>query len=151
MADPVYLILVVFHIACAATSFGITLPSGPSLRRAIGQSRDVKVAMHVAAMRAGRLSDIFGLLTFATGLALIFNRFGGFKNVPMTINAAMGLILVMIALGAFFMRPLGIKIGAAIDQGDDAWRASLKPFAMGNGIMSLLWFVILVLMFIKPS
>lgn len=150
MGDPVYLILVVLHIACAATAFGLTLSSGPSLRRATGASRDVKVAMHAAAMRAGNLSGLFGLLTFATGLALIFYK-GGFKTVPPTIHAAMGLILVMIAIGTFFLKPAGKKIGAAIDQGDDAWRASLKPFAMGHGIMSLLWVVILVLMFIKPS
>jgi hypothetical protein len=91
-------------------------------------SRDVKVAMHAAAMRAGNLSGLFGLLTFATGLVLIFYK-GGFKVVPPTIHASMGLILVMIAIGSFFLRPAGKKIGAAIDQGDDAWRASLKPFS----------------------
>lgn len=150
MADPVYLILVVLHVAVAATAFAITLPIASAIRRATGQGRDVKSAIATMAARAGATAGLFGLLTFATGLALIFYR-GGFKVVPPTIHASLGLILVMIAIGTFFQRPTTVRLTAAVDQGDDAWRAARKRWVMGDGIMSLLWVVILALMFIKPA
>ncbi len=148
MADPVLLILLVLHVAVAATAFAITLPVASALRRAAGQGRDVKAAIAMIAERSGKMAGIFGLLTFASGLALVFYR-GGFKVVSPTIHASMGLILVMIALGGFFLRPTVALIKAAVDKGDDAWQAARKRYVIGDGIMSLLWVVILVLMFIK--
>ena len=148
MADPVLLILLVLHVAVAATAFGITLPSNGAMKRAAGQSREVKAAAAALVNRSGMLASIFGLSTFITGLVLIFYR-GGFKVVSPTIHAGMGLVLVMILIGAFFMKPTGQRIAAAVDQGEEAWSAARKRFAMGDGIMQLLWVIVLVLMFVR--
>lgn len=150
MADPLLLILQVLHVAVAATAFAITLPSGGAMKRAIGQGREVKLAAATLVNRSGQLASIFGILTLLTGLGLVF-YLGGFKVVSPTIHAGLGLVLVMIAHGALFMRPTGKRIVAAVDQGDDAWAAARKRFAIGDGVMQLLWLVVLVLMFIKRT
>ncbi|MBL8788739.1 MAG: hypothetical protein JNJ59_27840 [Deltaproteobacteria bacterium] len=148
MADPTYIILVVLHIISAATAFAITMPVASALRRAAGQGREAKAAIAQLANRTGMFATIFGTATLATGLALIFYR-GGFKAIPPTIHAAMGLVIVMLVLGQLLQRPTCARITAAVDQGDEAWAAARKRFVMGDGILQLLWVVVLVLMFIK--
>ena len=148
MADPLLVVLMVLHVAVAATAFGITLPVGSALKRASGRGREVKSAVATMAARSGQLAGIFGVLTLVTGLVLIF-YLGGFAVVSKTIHAAMGIIVVMILHGAFFMRPAGNRILAAVEQDEAAWEAARKRYAMGHGIMSLMWLAILVLMFIK--
>jgi hypothetical protein len=148
VADPVLLFLQVLHVAVAATAFAITMPSGGALKRASGQSREIKASVATLVNRSGKLASMFGLLTLLSGLGLIF-YLGGFKVVAPTIHAGLAIILVMIAHGALFMRPTGARITAAADQDDAAWAAARKRFSIGDGIMQLLWLIVLVLMFIK--
>ena len=149
MADPTNLILMVIHIAVAAVTFAVTLTMGGAIRRAAGQSRDVKVAIAALASRANMVAGIFGALTFLSGFALIFYR-GGFKVISPTIHVAVTLVLFMIVFGALFMTPTAKKLTAAAESGDEAgWLAAKKRWAMGDGILQLLWLVTLVLMFIK--
>jgi len=150
MADPLLLILYVAHVAVVATAFAVTLPAGGALRRASGQSRDVKAAAATLATRTDALAGFFGVLALVTGLTLIL-RLGGFSVVAPAIHAGMAIVLVMIAFGALFMRPAGRRIVAAVDQDDSAWTAARKRFAMGDGILQALWLVVLVLMYLKRS
>jgi len=149
MADPTYIILVVLHIISAATAFAITMPVASALRRATGQGREAKVAIAQLANRTGMFATIFGAVTLATGIGLIFHRFDGFKFAPPTVHAAMGLVIVMLVVGQVLQRPTCARITAAADQGDAAWTAARKRFVMGDGIMQLLWVVTLVLMYVK--
>lgn len=148
MADPLLLVLQVSHVAVAATAFAVTLTITGALRRATGQSRDVKAALAQLLMRSGKLASLFGVLTFLTGVSLIM-RMGGFAVVAPGIHAGMAIVLGMIALGGFYMRPTGMRIVAAVDQDDAAWTSNLKRYNIGHGIMQSLWLITLVLMFIK--
>lgn len=149
MADPTNLILMVIHIAFAAVTFAVTLTMSGAIRRASGQNGDVKTAIANLASRANGIAGIFGALTFASGLALVFYR-GGFKVVSPTIHVAMTLVLGMIAFGWLFMTPTAKKLVAAAKASDEGgWLAAKKRWAMGDGILQLLWLVTLVLMFIK--
>lgn len=151
MADPTNLILMVIHIAVAAVTFAVTLTMGGAIRRASSQGAAVKSAIAALASRANGIAGIFGALTFASGLCLVFYR-GGFKAISPTIHVAMTLVLGMIAFGWLFMTPTAKKLVAAADNNDDgAWLAAKKRWAMGDGILQLLWLVTLVLMFIKRN
>jgi hypothetical protein len=147
LADPVLLILLVLHIAVAATAFAVTLVMGGGLRRATAQGRDVKLALAALTQRAGNIAGLFGMLTFVTGLVLIFYR-GGFKVVSPAIHAGMGIVIIMILLGAFYLKPISARILASVDDAS-GWSAALKRFNIGHGIMQTLWLITLVLMFVK--
>jgi hypothetical protein len=148
MADPTNLILMVIHIAAAAVTFAVTLTMGGAIRRASGQSADVKAAIAALASRANGIAAIFGLLTFISGFGLIFYR-GGFAVISPTIHVSMTLVLGMIVFGALFMNPTAKRLVAAANGDDSAWLAAKKRWAMGDGILQLTWLVVLVLMFIK--
>lgn len=150
MADPTYLVLVVLHIAFAATMFGAPLSVGSNLKRASGAGRDVKAAAAALAARMSSVAGISAILTAAFGLALVFYR-GGFKAVPPTVHAALGLVLIMIAIGAIMLRPLYKRMAESTDKPNEVWEALRKRNAMLQGILQLLWFVTLVLMFVKPN
>jgi hypothetical protein len=149
MADPTNLVLMVIHISVAAVTFAVTLTMGGAIRRAAGKSPEVKSAIAALASRANSIAGLFGLLTFISGFGLIFYR-GGFGVISPTIHVAMTLVLGMVVFGALFMTPTAKKLVAAANSGDDgAWLAAKKRWAMGDGILQLLWLVTLVLMFIK--
>lgn len=149
MADPTNLILMALHIAFAAVAFAVTLTMGGAIRRAAGQSSDVKLAIANLATRANGIAAIFGALTLLSGLALIFYR-GGFKVISPTIHIALMLVVGMIAFGALFMTPTAKRLVSAASASDDGpWLAAKKRWAMGDGILQLTWVVVLVLMFIK--
>jgi hypothetical protein len=147
MADPTNLILMVIHLTAAATAFAVGMTMSGAIRRASGESRDVKLAIARLANRSGLIASIFGLVTLLSGFALIFYR-GGFKAVSPTIHVAITLVLIMLAIGQLLQRPTGTKLLGAVDD-PDAWNAARKRWVMADGIQQLLWLVTLVLMFIK--
>jgi hypothetical protein len=149
VADPMNLVLMVLHIAFAGTAFAVGLTSTGSLRRAEGKGGAVMAEVAAIANRMGRIASIFGLLTLASGLALIFYR-GGFKVISPTIHGAILLVLAMVTIGFVMQRPTGKALAAAAAANDlGAWQKARKKWAMGEGIMQLLWVVTLVLMFVK--
>ncbi len=147
--DPVGLILLVLHIASAATAFGVGLTVPGSLRRAAARGPEAMASAAAEANRTGRLAGIFGLATLLSGLALVFYR-GGFKAVSPTIHTAILTVILMMVLGHFVQRPAGLRLAAAAEARDmAAWDAGRKRWAMVDGISALLWVVTLALMFIK--
>ena len=149
VGDPTNLVLMVLHIAFAGTAFAVGLTSTGSLRRAEGKGGAVMAEVAAIANRMGRIASVFGLLTLASGLALVFYR-GGFKAISPTIHGAILLVTVMVALGFLMQKPTGKALAAAAAANDlGAWQKARKKWAMGEGIMQLLWVITLVLMFIK--
>jgi hypothetical protein len=60
----------------------------------------------------------------------------------------MGIVIIMILLGAFYLKPISARILASVDDAS-GWSAALKRFNIGHGIMQTLWLITLVLMFVK--
>lgn len=148
MASPLDLVLLVLHIAAAASLLGVGLASPRLLRSAIGTGREAKALVAAAVAKGSQLGGIMALVTLATGLALVFHR-GGFKVVAPSIHAAMGLLVLAIVFSFFFVRPVTQALVAAADKDDAAWSAARKRYLMGDGILNVVWLVILVLMFVK--
>jgi hypothetical protein len=86
------------------------------------------------------------VLVLATGLALIFLR-GGFKAVPHTIHAGLGLTLLAFAAGLTLTVPALTKIKALVAAGSaDQALPLVKRIAMGESIEHTCWLTTLVLM-----
>lgn len=147
MKHQIYLIL---HFACMAVWFGssITLPGRIRRGLTLGEAEAKFTVNEVA--RAQRLSIIFGILTFVTGLLLI-STIGGFRGLRMSINVGMGLTLAILFLEIVVQRPTWNRIGKIILEGGD--RTLIQPLktriAMTSGITQLLWLIVLVSMVIK--
>lgn len=144
------IILLVLHIAVAATAFGISLGGPASLRRARAAGTEVFRHAVAEANRRGKIGGICGVLTLLTGLALIFNG-GGFGAVGVNIHIALAVLLVMLGLGFGMLKPAGGKLAGLVGQGDKDAEidALLGRLAAGSGVMQLLWLTVLALMFLK--
>lgn len=145
------LILLVFHIASAATLFGVPLGLAGSIRRA--KTGGPGALRHAAAdaERRGQIAGMSSLLTLVTGIALIFNA-GGFAATTKNFHAALGLMLLALGISVTVMRPATAKLVEAVgkDPIDDATvEACRKKLAMGSGILQAMWVVLLVLMFYR--
>jgi len=136
------LLLILVHIAAAATAFGVLLSPSGALKRARAAGSVALTAAAGEVARAAVIAAISDVVAFATGLGLIFTR-GGFAAHGPPYHAAMGLVLVMAALAFFFVRGQAQRLAA----GGDA--AGIKKIAMGSGILQLLWLTTLVLMFAR--
>jgi hypothetical protein len=152
MRDSLWIVLVVFHITFAASAIGLNAVATAALRRA--RSASSEVFQHVVGETnwRGKMSGIAGVLTLLSGLGLIFKN-GGFGAVTVNFHIALGLILVMIALGFGFIKPTGAKLAAAAAKANDPKApevaALLSKLGIGLHVIQMLWFTILVLMFVK--
>jgi len=146
--DTLKPILLILHVAVAAMAFGVSLAPSASLKRAKALGWDAFRAAAADFKRRDGMAAIAGFLVLVTGLGLIFT-YGGFKGLPPEYHAALGIVLIMNLLGAFFTRPTAIKLIDAAERQDEGGVVSgIKRAAMGAGIMQLLWTVTLVLMFL---
>ncbi len=146
------LLLLAIHIIAAAFLFG----AGAGLARPIRRSLDLgqKAILSAAEdlVRRGQMIGISSMATLLTGVVLLATRLEGFGKSPKTFPAALGLMLGAVVLSIFLMRPTALAIlGEARKETPDsrAISAFLKRLAMGQGILHLLWVVILVLMLIR--
>lgn len=96
-------ILVIFHVMAAMLWFGgsITLPrrARAALQSEISEAR--RQLQGIA--REGKTLSISGLVTFLTGLSMVF-AMGGFGAVAMRFHISLLLTLVWLVLGAVFGR-----------------------------------------------
>jgi uncharacterized membrane protein len=139
-------ILLAIHIACAAVWFGNSLTNPGRLRRSIqAGGSEAKFAVEDG-NRSIRISFIFGIVTFLTGILLIIDL-GGFGQIPKPIHYAMLIVMVMIALD-LIVRSIWVKMSKVL--ADGAQPESLNSFkgklGMFSGIQQLLWVVVLYLM-----
>lgn len=145
--DVLKVILLILHVALAATAFGVSLGPSGSLKRARVVGKGALEAAAEDFRRRDGFAAIAGLFVLASGLGLVFAN-GGFKGVGPQYHAALGLMLIVILFGYLFMRPTAKGLVASAKTGDDpATDKGIRRAAMGAGIMQLLWLVILVLMF----
>ena len=144
-----YQILLVLHIAFTAIWFGSSISTPGRIRRGL-QSGDAEAKWMVSeTARALRLSFIFGILTFVSGLVLVF-QVGGFKHVGKNIHMSMGMVLVMIALDMVLQTIWKGAQQKFSETGDHSILQGVKgKMVMFGGMQQLLWLVVLGLMVIK--
>lgn len=146
--EPAYLILAL-HITCTAVWFGNNLTVPGRLRRAIAAGlAEAKFAAEEG-IRSARVSFIFGVATFVTGMLVIMQR-GGFAQVRKPIHWSMGLVAAMIAIDVVTMQ-IWKKISQTASSGAqaDALGGFKGKLAMLSGIQQLLWLVVLYWMVAK--
>jgi putative copper export protein len=143
-------ILAVVHVAFAALWFGAPLMMGSTLKKARPHGQ---AAFHAAAGVAHRMATLasVGILgVIATGVGLIFLKYGGMKGLPVRFHIALGLALLATGVGFGLLKSTAGKlVSAAAAEGfqPDSATASIKKLSMGTGINHLLWLICLVLMF----
>lgn len=149
--DPLYAVLLVLHITCAAIALGASLGLGRLLRRSLEVGPASFAVAAEDAARRGKLMFATYVGVFLTGLGLIF-AIGGFAVAPLNIHLALGLMLVVIAVLATLSRPqtnklLELSKPSEIDKA--AVSKAMKKMQMAQGILHLSWLVLLVLMVVR--
>ena len=136
-------ILVILHIITAAAWFGLGL-------RLAGQARTVveKGLRGLAddAARSVRLMNIFVVLTFVFAAGAFFVG-GGFGAYGPQYHTSLLLIVVLVGLQFFVIRPGWAGLRNGLSEGEASAESARKRVAMGVGIGHLIWLVLLVLMF----
>jgi len=143
-------ILVVIHVLSGALWFGGPLMVGSTLKKAQPHGRPAFAAAAGVASRMAMLGSVGALLSFLTGVGLIFMKYGGMKGLPVRFHIAMGLGMVATGVGFGLIKLTAGKLAtaAAADSYDpSAAVPSIKRLSMGVGINHLLWLICLVLMF----
>lgn len=135
-----YDVLKILHILSMAVWFGgaLTITSDVRKTLALGKPHTQELVGRVD--RSVVLAMAFGVVTIATGVALIF-QVGGFKAVSPRIHASLLLALIALAIEMMALRP---AIARLTEDG-----AKPGKIAMFAGIGHLLKLVILVLMIIR--
>lgn len=92
-----------------------------------------------------------GLLTFLTGMGLIFAS-GGFASVPKAIHVSILLTLGVVFIDLAVLSGIWQKISDIIDKNEDLEEAKKlsKKYSMFLGIEHMLRTIILILMILKP-
>lgn len=140
--------LLIVHVLATFFWFGATASLPGRIREALGnQGPGTEAVLKAIAGRAPRIL-LAGLLAIATGVAMAFTVYGGFKGLPVRFHASLGLSLIWFGLGAFGVRPKLVALastvrGTTMGQDADPLR---KKIAMFTGMQHLLFFVIVVLM-----
>ncbi len=144
--------LLMVHITAAAFLLGGSAGLARPLRRNLKLGHE---AFHVAAedaVRRLKMLTVSSLTTLLTGVALIFVSYQGFGPAPKNFHAALGLMLVALAVNWGLLRPaLGttLKLAKAETLDADKARAAMKKVSMGQGVVHLLWLILLLLMFVR--
>ena len=148
MSPTLYLVLRIVHIASMAVWFGGDLLATSEARRTLEEGGDPKL-LQARMKRALTLSQLSGLATAASGVAMIFAH-GGFAKVKPTIHAGLGLTVVALAVTFIWLLPAWGKVSDLIDDGyekfaEDAKKAARK-ITPAFGTLHLLRAIVLVLM-----
>lgn len=149
--DPLRLVVLLVHISAAALLFGGGIGIVRNLKATLELSRDAFKLATADAVRRGNLMGLGSILTLATGLGLMFMA-GGFAAVPLNFHMALAIMLGAIVVSSVIVRPSVMKLsGLALAENVDkeACLKLTKRLAMGTGILHLLWFAMLTLMFLR--
>jgi len=143
-------LLLGLHIACIAAWLGAMLPRVGRIRRALQRGGTAARDEAIEAWRAWRLGGIFGGVVVVTGFGLIWNM-GGFAAAPRLVHLGLVLTVVMLALEAGVIRPALEQLVAETGEGGNPSRCGeIKTrLAVVNGILQLLWLIVLALMIVK--
>jgi hypothetical protein len=146
------LLLLFVHITAAAFLFGASAGVARPVRRSLAFGQKVILAAAEDLVRRGKMIGVSSMMTLFTGVVLTATRLEGFGKSPKNFHAALGLMLVAVVVSLFLVRPASVAIlGQAKQETPNAQAigVQLKRLAMGQGILHLLWLVILVLMLIR--
>lgn len=138
----------IIHILFAATWFGGSLSIAADARRALTAADSGGELLIESASKAFSRSFFAMIVTFGSGLALIFAK-GGMGAVDFKIHIAMVTTLLCLVIRVALSMPALGKIRKGVSAGgSDAEEAKskVKLLAMGIGIEHLLWLATLVLM-----
>jgi hypothetical protein len=139
------------HISAAAVLVGANTGTVRNLRRTKELGRDVFLIAAEDAVLRGKILGICSVMTLMTGVMLIL-KMGGMAAAPINYHIALGLMLIAVAVSALIMRPTGAKL--LILAKSEQFQAKMVPpltkkLAMGQGILHLLWAIILLLMIFR--
>jgi len=151
MVTPRLLLLLV-HITAASFLFGASVGVARPLRRSLEFGQKAILAAAEELVRRGKMIGMSSMMTLVTGVVLLATRVEGFGKSPKNYHAALGLMLGAVVLSLFLIRPAtaGILTEARKEAPDSGTITGLlKRLAMGQGIMHLLWLVVLVLMLVR--
>jgi len=146
------LLLLLVHITAAAFLFGAGTGVARPIRRSLEFGQKAILGAAEDLVQRGKMIGMSSLTTLLTGVVLLATRLEGFGKSPKNFHAALGLMLVAVLVSVFLMRPTSMAILAEARKEAPApqtFAALLKRLAMGQGILHLLWVVILVLMLIR--
>ena len=145
------ILLIVFHVTCAAILFGLPLGLPGACRRAMAVNQGALQLAAAEAVRKGKILAGASLLTLLTGVLLIISKMGGFGAAPKNFHVALLLMIVAMVVSIGVIRPAAANLlvaagGDTVEE--DLANQSLKRMAMGSGILQLMWIGMLSLMFI---
>jgi len=146
------LLLLLVHITAAAFLFGASAGVARPVRRSLELGPKAILSAAEDLVRRGKMIGASSMMTLMTGVVLLATRLEGFGKSPKNFHAALGLMLGAVVLSLFLIRPTSVAIlGEARKEAPsaDTLTALLKRLSMGQGIMHLLWVVMLVLMLIR--
>lgn len=146
------LVLLLVHITAASFLFGASAGVARPIRRSLELGPKAILFAAEDLVRRGKMIGISSMMTLMTGVVLLATRLEGFGKSPKNFHAALGLMLGAVVLSLALIRPTSMAIlGEARKEAPDknVFLALLKRLAMGQGIMHLLWVVVLVLMFVR--
>ncbi len=141
------IILRILHLFSMAVWVGSPLNAPGDIRRTLALGYPHAEALIPRIRQSARITMAAGLVTIATGLAVVF-ALGGFKAVPARIHIGMGLSLLTLLWGALVVDPAWRRIAKTIQaRGDLAGAAVLsRRFTVRMGVEHLLRLSVIVLM-----
>jgi hypothetical protein len=139
-----YQLLLIVHVLGAMTWYGVGLPIARRMRRGLVGERPAADEALAESVRAATLSLVFGAVTLASGLGLVF-AVGGFRMFGPRIHAGLGLTVLALLLGVV-LRAVCRRAVGAVRAGVESARPFARRAAMLQGIVHALIAVTLVLM-----
>lgn len=140
-------VLKVFHVTVASVWIGGGVTAPGDVRRTLGLG-PLHTAELLPRLRAvAKLMNLSALLTFLSGLALVFAA-GGFARVPHRIHLGILLALLAVVVGRWMIRPAIGQIAQAAREPTTSEQASrvAARFAAAVNVEHLLRLAVLILM-----
>lgn len=152
-SSPLVITFVILHIITAAAWFGLGLRLAGRARTVLEIDRDAAASLANDGQRSVWLMNIFIGLTFLFSVGA-FIAGGHFETYGPAYHSAVTLIVILVLIQFFVIRPGWHTLSAAVTSTDDVGpnaddaESARKRVAIGTGVGHLIWFVLLVLMFV---
>lgn len=147
--SPTFDALKILHIIAISSWFGHKLLVPADIRRSLQGDPQAARDLVGRVERAARIGIGSGLVTIASGVALVLTL-GGFGVMPVRIHMALALVIVMFVLGGTLARPSWSRARKAIAGGDlDGARAAADRLIIVIVVEQALWLIVLVLMVVR--
>lgn len=144
-------IIKLFHIIFSSIWFSSAFFTPKDLRNTLEKGFPHTELLKTRVESTQKINVMAGLLTFVTGMGLIFAS-GGFKAVPVSIHISLLLTLGVVVMDLAVLNGIWQKIDEIINKNEDLEPAKklAKKYSMFLGIEHSLRTIILILMVLKP-